>query len=91
MKDRQKVRSMFFPREAYEPGSIDVTERFFAEVPSEEVEAIKYVTTDATEAGIYFTVVYLAKEEKKKASNGIYELTSSVSQSRHDLSIVSGP
>lgn len=70
MKDRQKVRSLFFPREAYEPGSIDVTEKFFAEVPAEEVEAIKYVTTDATEAGIYFTVVYLAKEEKKKGVMG---------------------
>lgn len=70
MKDRQKVCSLFFPRETFDQGSIDVTEKFYAEVPEDTVEAIKYVTTDATEAGIYYTVVYLTKEEKKKGVMG---------------------
>ena len=70
MKDRQKIRSLFFPREVHEAGSIDITEHFYQEVPADSVEAIKYVTTDATETGIYFTVVYITKEEKKKGVMG---------------------
>lgn len=70
MKDRQKVLSLYFPKEEYEDGAIDVTEKFFARVDSDQVDAIKYVTTDATEGGIYFTVVYLEKKEKEKGVMG---------------------
>jgi hypothetical protein len=74
MKDQQKVLSLYFDQAAYADGAVDITAKFYEHVPSEQVESIKYVTTDATEGGIYFTVVYLEKKEKQK---GVMGFTSS--------------
>lgn len=70
MKDRQKIVSLYVNREAFEAGAVDVTELFHQRVPAEQVESIKYMMPNATEQGIYFTIVYLPKEEKTKGVVG---------------------
>jgi hypothetical protein len=70
MKDRQKIISLFVTQATFEAGPVDVTELFYQKVPAEEVEVIKYTMPNATEGGIYFTVVYLPKEEKTKGVMG---------------------
>lgn len=70
MKDRQKVLSLYVEKTAYEAGAVDITELFHQHVPSEDVESMKYIMSDATEQGIYFTVVYVAKQEKSQGIVG---------------------
>jgi hypothetical protein len=70
MKDRQKIVSLYVDRHAFESGGVDVTERFHQEVPADQVETIKYMMPNATEQGIYFTIVYLPKEDKAKGVMG---------------------
>lgn len=70
MKDRQKILSLYFDKEAFETGSIDVTQKLYEIVPEEQVEGIKYIIPSSTETGIYFTVAIIEKKEKTKGVLG---------------------
>ena len=70
MKDKQRIISLYFSKEEFESGAVDVTERLYEKYPREDIEAIKYMMPSSTENGIYFTVVVLDKKEKEKAVMG---------------------
>lgn len=71
MEDRQRILSFFFENGTYDAaGNIDVTEKLYEVFPREQIEVIKYIMPSATEKGIYFTVVFIQKEENAKKGMG---------------------
>ncbi|MDX1905670.1 MAG: hypothetical protein SF053_01450 [Bacteroidia bacterium] len=70
MKDRQRVIALYYPHQAFEAGHTDITERLYTLVDPDSIEAIKYIMPSATESGIYYTVVFVEKQEKEKGILG---------------------
>lgn len=70
MEDRQRVMSLYIDQSTYEAGPVDITELLYQKVDRDQVDAIKYVMHSATESGIYYTVVYVAKKNDKKGIVG---------------------
>ncbi|MEL6590500.1 MAG: hypothetical protein AAFP02_11185 [Bacteroidota bacterium] len=70
MEDRQRILSFYFENAVYQNGSIDITEKLYEVFPKDKIEVIKYMMPSVTEAGIYFTVVFLEKEENAKSGMG---------------------
>jgi len=71
MEDRQRILSFFFENSVYDgKGNIDVTEKLYEVFPKDEIEGIKYIMPSATEKGIFFTVVFLEKEDHAKKGMG---------------------
>lgn len=71
MDDRQRILSFFFENNVYDAkNNIDVTEKLYEVFPKDEIEAIKYIMPSATEKGIYFTVVFIEKEDNAKKGMG---------------------
>ena len=66
----ERIISLFFDQKAYLSGHVDVTEKLYEIIPKEEVEGIKYMIPNATEEGIYFTVVVIEKKKKTQAKMG---------------------
>jgi len=71
MEDRQRILSFFFENSVYDAkGNIDVTEKLYEVFPKDQIEVIKYMMPSVTEKGIYFTVVFIEKEEHAKQGMG---------------------
>ncbi|MFK7921373.1 MAG: hypothetical protein AB8H47_05425 [Bacteroidia bacterium] len=71
MDDRQRILSFFFENSVFDAkGNIDVTDKLYEVFPQDQIEAIKYIMPSATEKGIFFTVVFIAKEDNAKKGMG---------------------
>ena len=66
----QRIISLYLEKEAYESGSVDITEKLHEIVPKDEIEGIKFIMPSSTETGIYFTIVLIEKKEEGKNSMG---------------------
>jgi len=61
---KERIISLYVDREVYENGAFDVTEKLYQTIPSDEIEAIKYMVPSSTETGIYFTIVLIEKKDR---------------------------
>ena len=64
MEDRQRALSFFIPKEDYANGAVDITEKLYATVDRESVDAIKYIMHTASTDGVYYTVVFVQKRDE---------------------------
>jgi hypothetical protein len=66
----ERIISLFVDQKAYLSGHVDVTEKLYEIIPEEKIEGIKYMIPNASEDGIYFTIVVIEKKKKTPARMG---------------------
>lgn len=66
----QRIISLYIEREAYESGSVDITEKLHEVIPEDDIEGIKFIMPASTETGIYFTIVVIEKKKDAKGPMG---------------------
>lgn len=66
----ERIISLRVSEVEFANGPVDVTARLYEVIPEDQIEAIKYMVPNATESGIYFTVVLIQKKVKQKGIMG---------------------